>query len=1840
MFRRSGYLAIIAVLLASGSLPVAWAATSRIQQARVRRIKACVVRIPSMGEPQPSNGPNNPFPSNLPPDPDAILSETYGPCGPPVPSKPPWRWRSVAANQLLFHKLNQRTDVKPDGWDFYNPAAPTYSTREIAMRFITQAGIPIYPQGTPIKTSSTPYWEVVLTEANYNALAEMDVIYVPIARWDPTVCASSPPIPIPTYLTEGQRRLLTRLAESGVTIWVDYAIGNATVRGVLGGDEPPGSVNPLARRKNAFFTNLDGMTAGSAVAIDPYNLPVPVLHPLLSGPYVLQPGEAPNLGSSWNPSDARPSLGRVWETKAADMQPSCNFATVVPSNGVLPELGGYVVAGRFGAGYVVGTAGNVGSAINGGDMEDLKFGYNLCAWATEVTSQQKNGRHSGQSSVQVNGMIEQWSYPHLTQQAGGVWESYPPRAMASSNLPVNPVPPLIVDGVVISYNRWMSSSGLQNELNVMELRGENDFDNNAYVDDPITGSDVSTHPFADLSLGQSYDRIMGLPVTGTLFGMSLGEIPEIGTAQGAKAYVFAVGTNGVFSLPAPRPGLTPADYWNLPGVAKQAPNLPQPVQFTGAPGFAILPGAGGYTRAQVYAGGITGSALFGSAFNGKFVAYDVAPTGTMAPAWYYPPDQESNRLGLVSGPTVAARIIDEGTGAIDTMVLITSCSSGDTSGAQGRSGAGDTTGKVEGFIVATQSEVLTYPKATNQAGANNPNAGRRFVAARWVDIPPGQGQVPQARELMWDPLKHYEVRVMDKAQNYVLARYIPGIPGFNLLPDGTAGQVELPPPPDPFWALPGQANAWDLSKVVLLADYSVLSQPVDTAGQTIRPRFSPPTPYVRGPQQVVQPTGIGGGVAVGADNRVYYGTGIGYMCSVEWNRGRPQFAWKMRGLGVDYVPDSGRSNIVDPTNPMFLNDYGFVAAPAAGRRIVFASSGRSGNGTVYVMEPDATISFKLQPTVLDTMNGTFPLNAQKAQEVMVAADHGIGYNPNSPFIRSTQQPWGRVPNQFVVDPDTATVTFQNMENFSLDLSSVASPESLLALGVDTGGKPAVPIQWRFVNENNMSNRTAWVPLPVVAVYQAPTAERWLSGPVIAGDRVYLMGASGMMHEFPLDPKTVDPSFPRRRDNSNAVVVGLNGFNVGNTGLYPPIGLVKTRNISAGTGMPASIASPAIGDQFVAISSPRGLTTYGAPNVLVADSNRIIEATGDATAVASTDVVVKQRIGLSDFAIPTDPANSGIAAPILTERKFLSRPAVVRKLGRNGSLTSIFASADANVPPVDGPTGIQQAALADESYLAADTGNNRVVEFNPGGKVVGEWANFYDPFNLLPSGESLKLSGPMDVQRWVETERVGTGMSAVDIFVIHTLIADTGNTRVIELVDKIQYQAGNFTSGSFVTGLPGQVGGDGEPIRWYHVLVWSSQTNAQGLKLRYRTAQRVFWPDPSGSLITVPTTAATPRAASPSAPYLPDERFLSYTMSTVMGHTLSYPSQSLSASGYFQFHGSPSASVIDRIPTARAGGDSIVFLRGRYKVDETTATGPVPVTAASMAAVFGVRETKPGSPTADRYRFAQGVIDPNLPIITEIRDELVAGAPQGTNPTVHRLNGVASVQRTIRSDLKFAPETYGGTVPTRYPYFLIADVDGVWECRMRPGNPQFQLTMAFTNEDYAYVTGAGNGAPAQIYNTSGAMHTPGGRRFSAASARRLPNGLILIASRTPSNDQPPGGATNAFHHWRVGADVFLLRSSDYMTALERQAAGAAGPYDRIDVSFHGWQPDLWVQSQFGGVVPPRLQGAPSIRWRASEPPDPRAPPTLRTQFISPPAGNPNDLFGSYQPSQPNFADMVY
>lgn len=1814
MLRRAQALWIALALLATGTLAVA--RDARVQQARVRLFKACVLLVPDMRVP----------------DPEATLPQ-----------------RSPNPNPYLFYVLNNRPDLRPDGWRIHNPASPAFANAAQSLRWqrITGMGGAL-PQGTPLREDVGAYWEVVLSEANMPRLLQMDVIYLPIA---PLIPAASPF----TLFTEGQRQMLARLADAGVTIWVDWARQGPTLASAMGGPNLATSV------RNPFFTNLDFAGYGGT-ATSPS-----VGHPLLAGQHVLRPGESVRLGAPYGGVGSQPSQDRALNLRPEFQQPTANFAVVVPLSAAT-QGGAYVAAARYGAGFVVGSAGNIGGAIStqgdGGNAgqpllpiipsnavragnadlslaepEDLKFAYNVFAWASESTGPGRNSRHTADSNVLLNGVMEQGSYPHLVPAGPGLpWRTYPLSGTPVANLPQAPVSPLYVNGTIIAATRYYNGT-VVNELNVFDANPGEDFNGDGSQDDPV---DINTpasfnSPMADLAIGLPYDRIMGatVPGNGLITGMTLGEVPEslANSTQQAKAFLFAAGTTGLFSLPAPRPGLPAADYWDVvaPGVAPSVG-----VQYTGAPAFYNLPGTGaGAVDSHLYAGGVAATPAFGSAGNGKLVGFRVTPSGStadMTPEWAYPPQQESNRMGAVSGPITVAQVQDQGTGAIDTIVFVTSVYSGDPTGGQEAGGAGDTTGKVEGFLVATRGDVLGFPRGQGPPGGTTPNAGRRFASVRWMDVQPGVGQVPQTVELIWDPNHHYEVRVLNKDTGYVVRRFVPGTAGFQLLRDGTAGQVELPRPPTAF-AAPGQPEVWDLNRFVLVADYTPLPINVDTTGPaTLRPRFTPATPYVRTAQNTIQPTGIAGGVTVGRDGLIYYGTGIGYMCAAEWRKGRAQFRWKMRSL--EYNAAGGASQDVNPDSPTYLQDYAFTAAPAAGNQVVFASRQGAGGapGTTYVLDSNAVIRFKL--------GWSGPLSPAQAQDILLEADHGLGLPQNAPFLAANQQPWGRLPGQFSVDPDTATVTFHNMENFSLDLSQARSPSELVGIA-ETGGRPAVPIRWAFRNPgpgqpSQADPATAWIPLPLTAIYRAESAviDRWVSSPVLAGGKIYLMGQAGFLHELPADPRRVEARFPRP-------AAGLLGFNLDS------YGFALRRIYNAGGGLAeGAVPSPLVGPGLLAANTRRGLVFYGTPNVVIADADRIVEASGDSTALASTGAVTRRRIDLSEFAIPTDPsfANTG-NRPILTERQLLNRPSKVLKLNRLSSLTSLFASGNPQLPAVDAPNAITETSeMAEESYLAADTGNNRCVEFNPAGNVVWELRDFQDPYKLLPPGEPLHLSGPMDVQRWVETENHPT---LGRLQVIHTLVADTGNFRVLEIVDKVLPQRGIFNANSFPVTLD-QPGVDGEPIRWHHVLVWCSATNAQGLRLRYRTAQRVYWPNADGSLI--PTGAGPGGAAVsffPGDPALPPEPFLSYTMVSVGNQRVSYPEGIPTVNvGYVRRHvpslplNQAALSVAERRPGVREGGDTIAFLRGRWYLEEgafSLGVSPLrePLVDAGGAPLAGI----------DRYRWSRGVIDPVLPTISEIYDEL--GATGSLGRVVHRLQGIQSIQRTIRADVRFAPELLGAGIRPYAHFFLVADAQGVWEIRLVPpggvNGPEMRprLAWAFTEVDYAYATGAGNGNPLLVYSPVPANQTPGGRRLVPASARRITGGLVLITSRPPSSDSPPPAvaATSAFRQLFAGGDVFLLRATDYRPAQERGGA----PYDRANLmlagnNLHGWQPDLWVQSVFAANVPPAFRGAPSIRWRAAEALDTTQPP-YRPLQLGGVAGSPYELTGTYLPVSPAYADLV-
>lgn len=71
-----------------------------------------------------------------------------------LPTMPP----QSSAPHVLYN-LDSNTSVKPSGWNFYNPFAPTRVTQAIRDRWLALDGN-TPPVGSRISKQNAPYWEV------------------------------------------------------------------------------------------------------------------------------------------------------------------------------------------------------------------------------------------------------------------------------------------------------------------------------------------------------------------------------------------------------------------------------------------------------------------------------------------------------------------------------------------------------------------------------------------------------------------------------------------------------------------------------------------------------------------------------------------------------------------------------------------------------------------------------------------------------------------------------------------------------------------------------------------------------------------------------------------------------------------------------------------------------------------------------------------------------------------------------------------------------------------------------------------------------------------------------------------------------------------------------------------------------------------------------------------------------------------------------------------------------------------------------------------------------------------------------------------------------------------------------------------------------------------------------------------------------------------------------------------------------------------------------------------------------------------------------------------------
>jgi hypothetical protein len=1568
----------------------------------------------------------------------------------------------------LFYVLDRRTDLKPEDWEFVNPLAPPVLNQAQIDRWARSGGIGLgsaaqgrtFAVGAPLTKDMAPYWEVTLSPENLTRLKEMDIVY--ISADGQTVS-----------FTINEREMLRRLADAGVLVWID----NAGDLRINNNPDAPGDL----------FIPLDFSTAGGGelVAVDPG-------HPLLNGPFRLTSAEIAAL--NWaNPNKARHAVNMFPERSGPERVLQPVVGAGAPS----------IAAARFGSGFVVASAGNIGRAVSwllppsggtannfafsGADItlaqnEDMKLVYNMVAWTAESPQYQRVPRHQGQTSASFNGMIERWSYP-------------------AARRAVNWIPPLLSRELFIGA--LPEQSGFS--LHALETEPFNDYDGDGNPDD---GPAALRN---DLSRGAPYDEIGRVNLSlAYLGGIAMGE-------KAGQPFLFAAGAEGnttpdaaagvVYAIPAPTPGLptfgNPLKWGVGVGGAGQSRTLWAPPVYANSLLFA----SGGYPGA---AGNTTGA-------EGIVRALDIT-AGGLNEIWHYPPSSAPTSIGPIVSPPIVANVEDSRTGAVDQVLFFTSVHSAASPGGLG------------GIVMSTRGEPLQV--------VSDPRT--------WA---PGRRTEP------WDPQSWWDIRVVNNSTGQTEARYIAGgLKAVEFNVDNQPGRIRLP-------------DAYDPALYTVVADYTLSGTP-DAGSRVLSRRYWLPAFTV--PGATPTPTGVAGGAALGTDDTVYYATGNGYVAAAQFVGGIPVLKWKARTANANSY--TGLSNVVDPRDPQQFADYQFVAAPAVGDDMVYFV-GR--DGVVYAFETTSSFTMKVPSPNVAGQPSKLPMNSARGANLIVYSNE------------ATQPRTNRVPpDSYIVNADSGTVTITNFRNLTLDLTYDRPLPQL-------GGRVGMPLDIDYIDvQGNQVQDTCFLPFNLVYKFSAAqfgggasAAKRFSTSPVIAGDRVYIAGDNGVLYDLPTDPRKEDPAFIAGAD--------LAGYRRG--------ALVHAREVSTGP----LLAPPVVGNGIVAMATAEGLTAFHSPRVNVADGNRIVEVGADSTALSATDATEKHQIQGSEFPIPTDPRYALLPAntSVVTKKEALNRPAVVRRLNRQKSLVSVFYSSNVT----EQGTVSEHSEQAETSTLVADTGNNRIVEFNTSGKVIWEAASFQDPWRMLPTGESMKLDEPHDVQRWVDTAPDPDFPTGPPLLVFHTLIADTGNRRVVELVDKVRFRQGVYGPDSYVT-LRNQVDLNGEPVRWYHVLVWCSQTNAQGLRLAYRTAQRVPLTDANEVPLRnglVPAGTLAPKELT-VPPYVAPDRYQSATLCSVQNTQVWYDNDPSSAS--FR-------SFTQRnIPLVRPGADTILFLRSNL-IDP------------AAGKVVPVRAPDPETPDSqDRFIYVLGTIDPTLPLIREIWDYSLSTK---RDESVHTLTGISSLQRTVRYS-RYPDPASGSFKEKTTLWYLVADAGGVFEFRFDPTLPapaagsqidrRVRLGWAFTNDDYNWVTGGGAGNNRAQLRVPGsgpdAGRYVGGRSLTAASAQRLTSGQVLIVSRTTSNPDAQLGPQG------LGGDIFTLRVNDYdPTRADR-----------------GWIPDRWVQISRGALA--AEQKPPSITWRAPAARDPSLPPNASLQ--GGPAGsyNPLEIGGTYTPEQPAFADLVF
>lgn len=461
--------------------------------------------------------------------------------------------------------------------------------------------------------------------------------------------------------------------------------------------------------------------------------------------------------------------------------------------------------------------------------------------------------------------------------------------------------------------------------------------------------------------------------------------------------------------------------------------------------------------------------------------------------------------------------------------------------------------------------------------------------------------------------------------------------------------------------------------------------------------------------------------------------------------------------------------VVDKITGEPMRDPQPVGSPAVSGDKVFALvRGAGGSGPAA-----ALLCFKASPSfVIQIMeNAGYDANGQPIKRPKSLVNRANGRNMAvkvwQPNMFGALDPAGLQPllsaqpvPPHMVDYDRGTIVFNNFD--ALKLRGVGLDVDVALTNIFS---PSLPVWVYLDNVEVPIDYNTWGPAKALGLVGAPATSdsvdlsQWnnllwyyiipeyngaqptdvCSSPVVIGNTVYFSASYG----------------------SNEILFALNADTGENSGGPTSQKPIWQQLIPGGRLEGGSNVSVAASNGILLVSAGDGLHAFNNATTLVADSNRLVELDGAGEIAWSVDSISWPA------AVPSSSSS------VVARRSGAVNKPTRAKYINNGDIVLVN-------------TGANQVCRIDK---------NGWVNFSAFGSSTGSmwfvrwmYDKFCDPANLLRPGQPQQLRSPTDAVFWQELEYVpGATSSDKDpyMLVVHCLVADSGNHRIIDLVYRIR-----------------------------------------------------------------------------------------------------------------------------------------------------------------------------------------------------------------------------------------------------------------------------------------------------------------------------------------------------------------------------------------------------------------------------------------------------------------------